>query len=540
MRAHLLALCVLASGCVDEPAPIAKPPVETSACLTVDPGPSPIRRMTRFEYNNTVRDLLGDTTSPAADFGAEEEALGFNNNAANLVTSSTLAEKYMIAAEGISARATDSLAKILPCDPAVIGEEPCARQFIDTLGKRAYRRPLAPGEADLLFAVYAHGRTIHDYREGIRMVIEAALQSPHFLYRVELDVATPGPAEGIVSLNDWEIASRLSYFLWGTMPDDELFAAAEAGLLRTREQVAEQAKRMLDDPKAREASLEFHRQWLDYERIASAAKDPALFPAWTPSLREAMKEETERFIDAVIFDESGDLGAMLTASYTFVSPELAAFYGVTAPSGPGFERVELDPAERAGLLTMGSLLTINAHSNQTSPVHRGKLVREAFLCDIMPLPPPDVMITVPTPDPDSTARERFAEHSKNPACKACHELMDPIGFGFENYDAVGRFRALENGAAIDASGSIIQSDIDGEFDGAVELAHKLTGSNDVRDCYATQWFRYASGRGETHADKCSTTALRERFKASGGDIKELLVALTQTDAFLYRKAGGAQ
>jgi len=231
---------------------------------------------------------------------------------------------------------------------------------------------------------------------------------------------------------------------------------------------------------------------------------------------------------------------MLTASYTFVSPELAAFYGVTAPSGPGFERVELDPAERAGLLTMGSLLTINAHSNQTSPVHRGKLVREAFLCDIMPLPPPDVMITVPTPDPDSTARERFAEHSKNPTCKACHELMDPIGFGFENYDAVGRFRALENGAAIDASGSIIQSDIDGEFDGAVELAHKLTGSNDVRDCYATQWFRYASGRGETHADKCSTTALRERFKASGGDIKELLVALTQTDAFLYRKAGGAQ
>jgi hypothetical protein len=495
--------------------------------------------MTRFEYNNTVRDLLGDKTSPAADFGAEEEALGFNNNAANLVTSSTLAEKYMLAAEGISARATEALSRILPCDPEVSGEEPCAREFIDYFGARAYRRPLAPGEADMLFAAYSFGRTVHNFREGIRMVIEAALQSPHFLYRVELG-SDAGPSEGIVHLNDWEMASRLSYFFWGTMPDDELFAAAEAGLLQTKEQISGQARRMLEDPKARQTSVDFHRQWLDYDRIASATKDPALFPSWTPALREAMREETERFIDAVIFEENGDIGALLTAPYTYLTPELAAFYGVTAPTGPGFERVDLDPTERAGLLTMGSLLTLNAHSNQTSPVHRGKLVREAFLCDIMPMPPPDVMITVPTPDPNSTARERFAEHSKNEACKGCHELMDPIGFGFENYDPVGRFRTEENGAPVDATGSLVESDINGDFDGAVELAHKLTGSEDVRACYATQWFRYASGRGETHADDCSMAALRERFKATGGNIKELLVALTQTDAFLYRKAGGAQ
>jgi hypothetical protein len=539
MRAHLLALCVvLAAGCVDDPAPAA-PPLESSACLTADPGPSPVRRMTRFEYNNTVRDLLGDTTSPAADFGAEEEALGFNNNAANLVTSATLAEKYMLAAEGISLRATDPLSKNVPCDPAVMGEAPCARKFIRAFGQRAFRRPLTLDEVDAFFAVYSYGRTIHSFREGIRMVIEAALQSPHFLYRVELGAAA-GPSEGIVYLNDWEMASRLSYFLWGTMPDDELFAAAEAGLLRTKEQIADQARRMLDDSRVRETSRDFHRQWLDYERIASASKDPALFPSWSPAIKDLMKEETERFIDSVIFEDNGDVGALLTAPYTFLNPELAAFYGVSAPTGPGFERVDLDPTERAGLLTMGSLLTINAHANQTSPVHRGKLVREAFLCDIMPMPPPDVMITVPSPDPNSTARERFAEHSKNDACKGCHELMDPIGFGFESYDAVGRFRTQENGAPIDATGSIVQSDINGEFDGAVELAHKLTGSDDVRNCYATQWFRYASGRGETHADTCSMAALRERFKASGGTIKELLVALTQTDAFLYRKAGGAQ
>lgn len=536
MRAYLFAFCVLACGCADDPAPA---PAQSNACLSVDPGPSPIRRMTRFEYNNTVRDLLGDTTSPAAGFGAEEEALGFNNNAANLVTSSTLAEKYMLAAEGISARVTEKLSRILPCDPAHIGEEPCAREFIDRFGARAYRRPLAPGEADMLYAVFAYGRTIHDFREGIRMVIEAALQSPHFLYRVEFG-APNRPSDGIVRLNNWEIASRLSYLLWGTMPDDELFAAAEAGLLQTRKEISAQARRMLDDPKARDVTLEFHRQWLDYDRIASATKDPVLFPTWSSDLKNAMKKETERFIDAVIFEESGDLGALLTASYSYLSPELAEFYGVTPPSGSGFERVELDPSERAGLLTMGSLLTINAHSNQTSPVHRGKLVREAFLCDIMPPPPPDAVIVVPEPDPDSTARERFAEHSKNPACAGCHQLMDPLGFGFENYDPIGRFRAEENGAPIDASGNIVDSDINGEFIGAVELAHKLTGSEDVRGCYTKQWFRYASGRGETRADDCSMAVLKERFKATGGNIKELLVALTQTDAFLYRKAGGAQ
>lgn len=538
MRAYLLSFSILAFGCADDPAP-ADPPAQLNACSAADPGPSPIRRMTRFEYNNTVRDLLGDETMPAADFGAEEEALGFNNNAANLVTSSTLAEKYMIAAEGISARAIKAPSRLLPCEPEVIGDEPCARQFIDRFATRAYRRPLAPGEADLLFAVFAYGRTIHDFSEGIRMVIETALQSPHFLYRVEFG-GKNGPFEGIVRLNDWEMASRLSYFLWGTMPDDDLFAAAEAGLLQTKKQISGQARRMLDDPKAREVTLDFHRQWLDYDRIASATKDPVLFPSWSPALKDAMKEETEMFIDAVIFDDDGDLGELLTAPYTYLNPELAAFYGVDAPGGPGFERVELDPTQRAGLLTMGSLLTMNAHSNQTSPVHRGKLVREAFLCDPMPMPPPDAVITVPTPDPNSTARERFAEHSKNPACNVCHALMDPLGFGFENYDAVGRFRTEENGAPVDASGSIIESDINGDFDGAVELAHKLTGSEDVRGCYAKQWFRYATGRGETRADNCSMDALKERFRATGSNIKELLVALTQTDAFLYRKAGGAQ
>lgn len=532
---------VSAAACIGQ---IGDPPDELSAdnapCgALARPGPSPIRRMTRFEYNNTVRDLLGDTTNPAADFGVEEEALGFNNNAANLVTSVALAEKYMLAAEAVSGRATEPLSKSVACDPAAIGEEACAKEFIAAFGKRAFRRPLQASESDSLFALYQTGRSAADFREGIRMVIEATLQSPEFLYRVEI-AALPGPNQGVVRLSDWEMASRLSYFLWGTMPDDVLFAAAEAGELRTKAQIKAQAERMLADTRSHESVRDFHRQWLDYERIANVGKDIALFPTWTPALRDLMREETARFIDSVIFEEGGDLGALLTASHTFVNPELATFYGVPAPQSGNFERAELDPNQRAGLLTMGSLLTINAHSNQTSPVHRGKLVREVFLCDPMPPPPPNVMITVPTPDPNSTARDRFAQHSSDPACKGCHELMDPIGFGFENYDGVGIWRTEEAGKPIDATGVLSKSDIDGEFNGVVELAHKLTGSAKAQNCYTKQWFRFAYGRGETEQDACSIDDINAQFQSTNGNIKDLLLTLTQTDAFMYRMAGGAQ
>ena len=515
------------------------PPIQPQACgVAVQPGAAPIRRMNRFEYDNTVRDLLGDTTHPAADFGAEEEALGFNNNAANLVTSSALAEKYLLAAEGIAERATQTMSSLLPCDPVAMGEDACAQEFIASFAKRAFRRPVPKEESDMLFGVYQAGRADADFRTGIEMVIEVALQSPAFLYRVELGV-TPAVGAQVVRLDAWETATRLSYFLWGSMPDPDLFAAAEAGELTTKEQIAAQARRMLDEPHARDATGDFHQQWLHYDRIASVGKDAALFPGWSPAVGQLMRAETSAFIDHVVFEDEGSLQALLTAPYSFMNKDLAAFYGIVGVAGSAFERVELDPTQRAGILTTGTLLTINAHSNQTSPVHRGKLVRERFFCATMPPPPNDVKIVVPEPTAGSTARERFAEHSSNIACAGCHELMDGIGFGFENYDAVGRYRTEEDGQTIDATGSIAKSDVDGDFDGAVAMSKKLAASHQVERCYATQWFRYAYGRGEGADDKCTLTALGDQFAATGGDIKELIVALTQTDAFLYRKAGGA-
>jgi hypothetical protein len=323
------------------------------------------------------------------------------------------------------------------------------------------------------------------------------------------------------------------------MPDEPLFAAAAAGQLATPEQIAAQARRMLDDPKAREAVANFHQQWLDYNRIANVTKDATLFPEWTPGIAGLMREEAQAFLDDAVFGANGSLASLLTSSSGFLNADLAAFYGVVGPTGAQFEPVALDPMQRAGVLTLGSLLTINAHSNQTSPVHRGLLVRERFLCDPVPPPPPDVMVQAPAPNPDSTARERFAEHSVNPACGGCHSLMDPLGFGFENYDAMGRFRTEENGLPIDATGSITASDVDGPYVGVIELAGKLAASQDVESCYVKQWFRYGYGRGETVTDSCSLATLSDRFSAAQGNIKELLVALTQTDAFLYRPVSTA-
>jgi hypothetical protein len=537
----LASIALAGGGCVGDigNAPDV-PPVETLSCEEGPvAGPSPIRRMTRFEYDQTVRDLLGDDTNPAHGFGAEEEAFGFNNNAAALITTQALAEQYMLAAEDVSLRATEPLSKNVACDPAGMGEEACAREFIESFGKRAFRRPLTDAERSMLFSQYQFGRAQEDFRLGIRMVIETALQSPAFLYRVEFGIPEEASA-GVMPLTSWEMASRLSYFLWGTMPDDELFLAAEADRLRTPAEVEAQARRMLDHPNARALVAEFHRQWLDYERIANITKDAGLFPDWSPAIGDLMAEETGAFIENAIFDDSGTLSTLLGAPYSFMNEDLATFYGISGVEGSELQRVELDPAQRAGLLTNATLLVLNSHTNQTSPVLRGKMIREQFLCDTIAPPPPNANTEAPEITPGSTGKDRFLQHTADPTCNTCHQLMDPIGFGFENYDTVARFRTEEAGKPIDATGELMATDVNGPFDGVVALAQRLSASDEVSACYATQWFRYGYGRKETEGDSCTARELEARFKEAGGNIKELLVALTQTDAFLLRQAGGDQ
>ena len=504
--------------------------------LTIHPGEAPARRMTRFEYDNTVRDLLGDTTAPSSEFPADEVSGIFNNQADTLVVSQLLAEGYMTASELVAAEAVKKLDTLVGCDPAASSEQKCGAQFIESFGKRAFRRPLDTDSRALLTGVFTKALAMWDYPSAIRLVIQTALQSSRFIYRLEFGMPDPA-AVGVVKLDDYEMASRLSYLLWGSTPDQPLMDAADAGELATSEQVSAQATRMLADPRARGVIENFHTQWLGLTRLTTLDKDTTTFPGYTPALKTTWQKETLAFVDDVLLDGSGDLGTLLSAPYTMMDADTAAFYGIPGgPTGSAFQRVDLDPTQRAGILTQPSILALNAHVDQTSPVHRGKFVRERLLCQQISPPPPNVKAVPPPVDPNATTRERFAQHSNDPSCSTCHKLMDPIGFGFESYDAIGQFRAKEAGKAIDDSGEIFESkDANGKFNGAVELADRLSRSEEVRSCVVTQWFNYGHGRTTTTEDTCTLQQLRTTFASANYDVKALLIGLTQTDAFLYRK-----
>ncbi|HVY26220.1 MAG TPA: DUF1592 domain-containing protein [Polyangiaceae bacterium] len=554
-------LCFLAActGSVDAPAPgqsAAGGPTSSSGgsaatggatssapldCSQVHPGPARARRLNRFEYDNTVRDLLGDTTHPARKFPTEERSrLGLDNDANALTISPVLVEQYQQAAESLAATAVSQMASLLPCAPQQAGEEACGKSFITAFGEKAFRRPLEADESERLWRVLDAGRTSESFTAGVRMVIEAVLQSPAFLYRVELG-AMPAAAGAPVRLSSFEMASRLSYFFWQSMPDDALRAAAAAGSLAQDDAIAAQAARLLADPRAREMTGHFHEAWLHLDRYATLEKDTQIFSAFTPEIPALFAEETRQFLDHWLWDGEGDVASLFTAPYTFMNQKLAAYYGVTGPSSDAFARVELAPEQRQGLLGQGGLLAVLAKANQTGPVQRGKFVREQFFCQDIPPPPAGVVIKAPDLSPTLSTRERFGQHSQDPTCQGCHGLMDPIGLSLESIDGSGRYRGMENGKAIDVSGEVLQTDVPGTFSGLPGLAQKLASSAQVKTCLARAWFQYAYGRAQTDEDSCTLAKLDQRFAASGYKLKDLLVALTETDAFRYRSstpAGG--
>jgi hypothetical protein len=281
---------------------------------------------------------------------------------------------------------------------------------------------------------------------------------------------------------------------------------------------------------------DFHGQWLQLRRIDELEKDNDAFPQFDLEVRPLLRKEAEAFLDHVIWDDQGDLDSMYLAPYTFLNGELADYYGVDGPSGDAFVKFDLPPGQGSGFLTQGGLLSVLAKPNQTSPIHRGKFVREHLLCQVVPPPPDNVDITPPEVDPDLPTRERFKQHSVDPACSGCHSMMDPVGFGFEHFDGIGRWRDVEAGQPVDATGEIIGGATKGSFDGVPELAALLVDSPEVEACMTLQWFRYAYGRADDKVDSCTLADLQQQFAGSGRRIQDLIVSLTQTDAFLYRRA----
>jgi Protein of unknown function (DUF1592)/Protein of unknown function (DUF1588)/Protein of unknown function (DUF1595)/Protein of unknown function (DUF1585)/Protein of unknown function (DUF1587) len=516
--------------------PLGPDPGATGACKTVTPGPSPLRRLSRSEYANTVVELFGEQAAVAVNFIREARVNGFDNNAQSRAVSNLLAQEYFETAEKLSTAAVTKLSDLVACDPAGQGEPACLDKFLDGFGKRVWRRPLLPAERESLKQVFTQGRTT-TFADGVQAVLQVMLLSPQFMYRVEKGVPVSGA--DYLRLGPYEVASRLSYLVWGSMPDATLFAAADAGKLSTREEVKAQAQRMLDDPRAARMVTTFAGQWLRLDEISDIEKQAEPYPAFKPELKDAFRGEVEAFFNQVLWKGDGKLDTLLTAPYTFVNEPLAAYYGIKGVTGPAFQQVQLDPKQRVGFLTQAGLMSVLGVNDGglNSLVYRGLFVRERLFCQPVPDPPPDAQSMNPPVTPATTARESSVARQAISLCGSCHALMDKIGLGFENFDGIGLYRTTDKGKPVDASGELTSTDVDGAFNGAVDLAAKLASSKDAHACLATQWFRYGFGREETAQDSCSLDGLKQVAISSGGNFKELLLALTQTDTFLLRSKG---
>lgn len=419
---------------------------------------------------------------------------------------------------------------IVTCDPALDGEEACLRQIIGEFVTRAWRRPLTPAEVDGLMSLY---QVVIDEGEGfedaLRVILEAALISPHFLFRVELD---PNPTSlEPHPINDYELASRLSYFLWSSMPDAELFALAKAGTLHEPQVLEQQVDRMLADPRSEALVHNFAGQWLYIRALDDLFKDTWTFPNFDDSLRASMRVEMQEFFRSFI-TEARPMTDLINGTSTVIDDRLAAIYGVE-PVGNGWVEIDLAGLPRRGLLTSPGLMTVLSHPVTTSPVKRGKWILDQLLCLPPAPPPPDIDIPPPDPDAGGTMREQLAKHREDPLCASCHEQMDPLGLAFEHYDAIGQFRTHDKGFLIDASGEV---PTDGDaFEDAVELADLLAADDEFPACTVRKTLIYALGRGLTLDDLDYLDAIEAEFVLANMRFPDLIKLIVTSDPFLQRR-----
>ena len=510
-----------------------------------------MRRLTHTQYNNTVADLLGDQTRPANRFPPEDFIGGFKNQAEGQSISPLLAEAYGDAAEKLARSAFlggDSRG-LIPCEYSSRNDTECRGRFVREFGSKAFRRPLTEAEIGRFEQLFARqARRTNEFLDGARVVTEAMLQSPSFLFLASAKPSQDKPGRSFA------VASRLSYFLWNTMPDEELLRAAAARELTSPEQAA---RRMLNDPRARLAMEDFLEQWMRFDRVLETIRYRRLFPEFNSELAAAMTEETKRLFSHLVWEDKNFM-ELYSAGYGFLSSDLAALYGFAAP--PEEFAMVAFPSEpgRAGVLGQATFLTLTSKPDDTSPTERGLFVREHFLCQNVPPPPPGVNSNLPpvTDAKPVTNRERLSLHMSNEACVSCHRLIDPIGFGFENYDAIGRYRAkhllkifptreeqknkikteaTEYELEIDPSAKV-QGFAGSEFSTPKELGQILAANAVCQKCVVRQLFRYALGRHETGADRPAIDALYEDFRKSGFLFQELILCLVKSETFLASRA----
>jgi hypothetical protein len=639
----------------------------------IDPGRVTIRRLNRAEYNNTIRDLFGDTTQPANTFPEDDYGYGFNNNSDVLSLSLIHMEQYHAAIEGIIERALDkgappattvrheaevvtgsvggvsgefwnlysngtisqvvtfpatgnyivrarayqtaggpdaanmvlrvgtasqnfavanlsgnpgvfefntriqagaqevvveftndfydpdvpadrnlyvdwfevegptdaagnpspARAEIMTCDPAD-NAQACAAEIIAGMGLRAWRRPLTEEEVTrltgFLDVAAAEG---DDFEVGIKLALRAMLMSPNFLFRPELDPDHENAEPR--RLTDWEMASRLSYFIWSSTPDKTLLDLAAAGQLQDEEVLKAQVERMVADPKSEALINTFATQWLYMDAVLDASPNYETFPDFDPELRAAMREETRHFVKDLI-DSNAPITTLLTADFTYVNERLARHYGIPGVTGEAFVKTEYGDESRRGIIGHAGLLTARSHPTMTSPVRRGEWILANLWCDEPPPPPPNVENIAQSPEDreGKTIRELFEQHSTDPICASCHRVMDPIGFGLEHYDGIGAWRETDSGKAIDASG-VLPGDL--AFNGPLELSQILASSPKLLECSSEKMLTFALGRGMKRTDKPQIDALAEAASSDDFGFQDLITHIVLSDAFRMRRGG---
>jgi hypothetical protein len=500
-------------------------------------GEARIRRLTPTQYRNTVRALFGDPT-------IEVEL----NDEDDDYASALAVEQFDLAAADLAPRALDLLADYDACADAGAA---CAEAFVDGFGARAFRRPLTDDERGWLTDAFATARGGFSFEESIMMVTQSILTYPAFLYLAPIGEVVEDSPHGLRALDDYELAERLAYFLWSTMPDDELFEAAAAGALTEGDGAGlrAQAERMMDDPRAHAMAHDFVGEWFQLDGgtlhfgLDEAPKDPELYPEVDDDLRAAMRTELGALMEKEVFD-GGEIGDLFTDTAAYVNGPLAEIYGVAGgPTGADeWAWVELDPTQRAGLLTRAAFASTYATARVQAPIRRGTFVLRNVLCYDQPPPPPDVD-NRPIEDNGeagpSTVREATEARTQGSTCTGCHSIIDPIGFSFEHYDAIGRFRdeEIESQLPIDASGALAMSgNVDGPVADAIELSQKLAQSEAAGGCLTKRWFTFALGREPALLDQCSFEAMEQ---ATGGSrrIRDLLMALIESDAFKHVNPG---
>jgi hypothetical protein len=523
-------------------------PIDIDSVTGVDPQQLPdgvaagsrVLRLSYAEYDRALRDLLLLPVAETTNFPAEQSSLGSYVGYADLRVNERLSIELERSATSLAERVVaspEAYSAVMGCAPSAAG---CRDQFIDRFGLRAFRRPLSGSEQTRYRAIFDRGAELvksgDAFRDGVQLTLQAMLQSPKLLYRIE---AGDGTSDALgTRLTAFEIATRLSFMLAGTTPDAQLLAAAQDGSLATADGIATQARRLVAAPDFEERALSFHERWMQLDELSTLTKDTTAFPSFSPDLVSSMRDEAERFVKAVTLESSGTVSDLLTSRIGFVDQRLASLYGLAGSFGADFARIEHAPESgRLGLFTQAAFLAGHSSSSSgTSPILRGVFLLRRIACSTIPDPPPGAQNQEPATEPATpirTTRDYFAWKTSMTACSGCHALINPTGFAFEEFDGLGQRRSEDRGAPVDASGTLQIGNEELAFNGASELLQGLSKQPRVQACYAKNWLQFAYGRREDQSDARALGLAAQRLQAGNFSIRDLAVALTERPAFSH-------